>query len=145
MTEASNFKDNNDGTVTDLEEDLCWCKKDSRTELEKWLNWDEAMEYVRVCNDQKYLGFGDWRIPTKSELRALLKNKKDYREIFLNEPPKVSRKVSDYKSGGEQSLWSSETRYGSYAWKSYFPSGKEVCVDQSVGTTGTSVRMVRDI
>jgi hypothetical protein len=145
MTEASNFKDNNDGTVTDLEEDLCWCKKDSRAELEKWLNWDEAMEYVRVCNDQKYLGSGDWRIPTKSELRALLKNKNDYKQIFLNEPPKVTRKVSDYKSGGEQSLWSSETRYGSYAWKSYFPSGKEVCVDQSVATTGTSVRLVRDV
>ena len=69
MAQSSNFKDNNDGTVTDLGEDLVWSKKDSRTELEKWLNWDEAMEYVRVCNDQKYLGFGDWRIPSKSELR----------------------------------------------------------------------------
>ena len=31
------------------------------------------------------------------------------------------------------------------ARKSYFPNMREVCVDQSVSTTGTSVRMVRDL
>ena len=146
MSETSNYlKDNNDGTATDLETDLIWCKKDSRRELGKWLNWDESNAYMNACNEQNYLGYNDWRLPTKSELRGLFKKTEEYRVVFLDEPPKASRKVSDYQAGGELSLWACETRYGSYAWKSYFPSAKEVCVDQSVSTTGTSVRLVRDI
>ena len=36
------FQVNGDGTVTQVDEDLIWVKKDSRQELGKWLNWDEA-------------------------------------------------------------------------------------------------------
>ena len=119
-------------------------EKDSRQELGKWLNWDEANAYRDACNQQKYCGFDDWRLPTKSELRGLLREKEVFEVLFLNLPPKKKRAVSDYQPGGEWSLWSSETRYDSYAWKCYFPSLKEICVDQQVSTTGTSVRLVRD-
>ncbi len=138
------FKDNGNGTISDSDSDLQWAKKDSRQELGKWLNWDEANSYKDVCNEQKYLGFDDWRLPTKSEIRGLVKFKEAYYELFMNLPPKKKRNVSDYQPGGEWSLWTSDTRYDSYAWKCYFPSGKEVCVDQQVSTTGTSVRLVRD-
>ena len=144
-TMHKNFVVNGDGTITDTEEDLMWVKKDSRQEIGKWLNWDEAVAYMKACNEQEYLGFKNWRLPTKSEIRSLFKNKEGFRQIFLNEPPNTSRRVSDYKGGGEISLWTSETRYGSYSWKCYFPSYKEVCVDQMVSTTGTAVRLVRDI
>ena len=50
------FKDNGDGTITQMDEDLVWAKKDSRQELGKWLNWDEANAYRDACNEQKYLG-----------------------------------------------------------------------------------------
>jgi hypothetical protein len=126
------FKDNGDGTIAQEDEDLIWSKKDSRQELGKWLNWDEAM------------GASDWRLPTKSELRGLLKEKEAYEELFMNLPAKKKRSVSNYQAGGEWSYWTSETRYDSYAWKCYFPVIKEVCVDQQVSTTGTSVRLVRD-
>ena len=53
-----NIQENGDGTVIDSEEDLQWPVKDSRQELGKWLNWDEANAYVKACNDQKYLGSG---------------------------------------------------------------------------------------
>lgn len=138
------FKDNGDGTVTQVDEDLVWTKKDSRQELGKWLNWDEANSYKDSCNEQKYLGQSDWRLPTKSEIRGLLKSSNVYEELFMNLPAKRKRNVSNYQSGGESSYWTGETRYDSYAWKCYFPSGKEVCVDQQVSTTGTSVRLVRD-
>jgi len=138
------FKVNPDGTVEDLENDLQWSLKDSRQLLGKWLNWDEANSFVEACNEQNFLGHNDWRLPTKSELRVFFKHKQQYREIFLNAPEKKKRSVSNYQSGGETSVWSSETRYDSFAWKSYFPSGKEICVDQSVSTTGTSARLVRD-
>ena len=138
------YKDTGNGTIEDVDADLLWAKKDSRQELGKWLNWDEANAYRDACNEQKYLGFDDWRLPTKSEIRGLVKHKEAYEELFLNLPSKKKRSVSDYQPGGEWSLWSSDTRYDSYAWKCYFPSGKEVCVDQQVSTTGTSVRLVRD-
>jgi hypothetical protein len=139
------FKINENNTVTHEDEDLQWSLKDSRQELGKWLNWDEANAYVKACNEQNYLGHKDWRLPTKSEIRALLKNKSAYEEVFLNLPKKKARSVSNYQSGGETSLWTSETRYDSYAWKSYYPAGTEVCVDQTVSTTGTTVRIVRDL
>ena len=60
-------------------------------------------------------------------------------------PEKKKRKVSNYQAGGESSYWSSETRYDSYAWKCYYPTSKEICVDKTVSTTGTSARLVRDL
>ena len=138
------FKDNGDGTITQVDEDLIWSKKDSRQELGKWLNWDEANAYQQACNEQKYLGTTDWRLPTKSEMRGLLNGKEAYEKLFMNPPVKNKRSVSNYHAGGEWSYWTSETRYDSYAWKCYYPVIKEVCVDQQVSTTGTSVRLVRD-
>ena len=140
------FEDNEDGTVKDSSNDILWAKKDSHQELKKWLNWDEANAYMNACNEQKYLGYNDWRMPSKSELRHLLKNREVFGKMFMNlEGQDGSRNVSNYKAGGERSFWSSETRFGSYAWKSYYPTGKEICVDQSVSTTGTVVRLVRDL
>jgi hypothetical protein len=138
------FKDNGDGTITQVDEDLIWSKKDSRQELGKWLNWDEANAYQQACNEQKYLGTTHWRLPTKSEMRGLLNGKEAYEKLFMNPPVKNKRSVANYQAGGEWSYWTSETRYDSYAWKCYYPVIKEVCVDQQVSTTGTSVRLVRD-
>lgn len=138
------FVDNHKGAIMAVKDDLIWSKKDSRSELGKWLNWDEANAYMKACNEQNYLGYNDWRLPTKSEVRSLFKHPDYYREVFLNEPAKKSRKVSDYQAGGESSLWTCEVRYDSYAWKCYFPNGKEVCVDQQVSTTGSTVRLVKD-
>ena len=138
------FTDKGNGIIAQEEEDLLWAKKDSRQELGKWLNWNEANAYRDACNEQKYLGFSDWRLPTKSEIRNILKHTDIYRELFMNLPPKKKRNVSNYQAGGEWSLWTSDTRYDTYAWKCYFPIYKEVCVDQQVSTTGTSVRLVRD-
>ncbi len=127
-----------------MDEDLIWSKKDSRQELGKWLNWDEANAYQQACNEQKYLGTTHWRLPTKSEMRGLLNGKEAYEKLFMNPPVKNKRSVANYQAGGEWSYWTSETRYDSYAWKCYYPVIKEVCVDQQVSTTGTSVRLVRD-
>jgi len=92
-----NFQENDDGTVIDSEEDLQWPIKDSRKELGKWLNWDEANAYVKACNEQKYLGHDDWRLPTKSEVRSILRNEKAYRAVFLKQnAKKPARNVANY-------------------------------------------------
>jgi len=58
------FKDNADGTVTDLNTGLMW-KKDEGPEM----NWEEALEY---CQELKLGGYADWRLPTIREIGSLL-------------------------------------------------------------------------
>ena len=99
------FKDNGDGTISQVDEDLIWSKKDSRQELGKWLNWDEANAYQDACNEQNYLGTTHWRLPTKSEMRGLLNGKEAYEKLFMNPPVKNKRSVANYQAGGEWSYW----------------------------------------
>ena len=106
-----NWKKNSNGTIEDHDTDLMWVVRDSRQELGKWLNWDEGIAYVKACNDQNYLGYNDWRLPSKSEVRSIFKNKDPYREMFLNLPKKPARRVSNYQAAGETCVWTSETRY----------------------------------
>ena len=139
------YKEHSNVPVVVTVKDLQWANRDVRQVLGKWHNWDDAEAYVKACNEQSYLSHNDWRLPTKSEVRSLFKNKEIYQRIFLSMTQKKERKVSNYQAGGEFSYWTSETRYDSYAWKSYFPTGKEVCVDKSVSTTGTAARLTRDL
>ena len=34
--------------------------------------WDEALAYVQGLNDTDYLGYDDWRLPTRNELQSLV-------------------------------------------------------------------------
>ena len=58
------FRDNEDGTVTDLNSGLMW-QKDEGSEL----NWEEAMKYCRELN---LGGHSDWRLPTIREIGSIL-------------------------------------------------------------------------
>lgn len=63
-TSSYKFKDNSDGTITDLNCGLMW-KKDESPEL----NWQEALEY---CAELDFAGYKDWRLPSIRELPTLL-------------------------------------------------------------------------
>jgi hypothetical protein len=62
--ERYNFKDNGDGTVSDLNTGLMWKKDESPN-----LNWEEAMKY---CQELSLAGHNDWRLPTIKELPTIL-------------------------------------------------------------------------
>lgn len=64
----NNFKDNNDGTVTDRATNLMWQQNDSK----KGMNWEEALVWVQQKNKEKYLGYNDWRLPNAKELHSIL-------------------------------------------------------------------------
>lgn len=64
----NNFKDNNNGTISDLSTGLMWQKEDSS----KSMNWQEALEYAQEKNKENYLGFSDWRVPNAKELQSLV-------------------------------------------------------------------------
>jgi hypothetical protein len=58
------FKDNGDGTVTDLNSGLMW-KKDESPEM----SFKEVLQY---CEDLTLGGYDDWRLPNMKELPTLL-------------------------------------------------------------------------
>ncbi|MFH0738846.1 MAG: DUF1566 domain-containing protein [Candidatus Omnitrophota bacterium] len=62
--ESYAFKDNGDGTISDLNTGLMW-KKDEGPNL----NWEEAMKY---CQELSLAGYNDWRLPTIRELPTIL-------------------------------------------------------------------------
>ena len=65
------FIDNQNGTITDSLSGLIWSKQDSWQKDEKWVTWDEAMEFARYLGDLKLGGLKDWRLPTIEEAKTL--------------------------------------------------------------------------
>ena len=67
MEPSERFHDNPNGIITDKKLNLSWLPKDSKLDLGKWCNWDEAMGYARTMNSCYPGGFADFRLPTKEE------------------------------------------------------------------------------
>lgn len=65
---VNNFINNGDGTITDLATGLMWMKADSG----KGMNWEDALAWVQQKNEEKYLGYNDWRLPTAKELQSIV-------------------------------------------------------------------------
>ena len=64
-SEMIGFSDNGDGTVSDNTNRLMWEKiNDGQIRV-----WTEAKNY---CNDLNLIGFDDWFLPTKDQLKLLL-------------------------------------------------------------------------
>jgi hypothetical protein len=61
------YRDNGDGTVTDLFTGLMWEKNIS--EYTSFMSWENALAY---CEGLNLVGYSDWRMPTIKELRSLI-------------------------------------------------------------------------
>jgi hypothetical protein len=65
---TNNFVDNGDGTVNDNATGLMWSKSDNGNGL----NWEEALSWVYLKNQENYLGYNDWRLPNAKELQSIV-------------------------------------------------------------------------
>ncbi len=86
---VNDFKDNNDGTISDKATGLMWSAKDSG-----WVNddgtirelsdenygygrtWVETLAWVEKMNEEEYLGYSDWRLPDIKELQSIVEYEK---------------------------------------------------------------------
>jgi len=58
-------------TVIDTENRLMWMRTDSMNDMEKWVNYQESVDYVRDLCESKIAGFSDWRLPSREEMGTL--------------------------------------------------------------------------
>ena len=74
---------NGNGTVTDRLTGLMWVKNGNLmasrdpgfdtdgTAGDGQVTWQHALDYVAKLNQERYLGYSDWRLPNVNELRSL--------------------------------------------------------------------------
>ncbi|MBI4691551.1 MAG: DUF1566 domain-containing protein, partial [Nitrospirae bacterium] len=65
---SAQFVDLGNGTLYDTKSKLIWSKKGNENDI----TWYAAQDYIKRLNEQAYLGFRDWRMPSKEELQTLV-------------------------------------------------------------------------
>ncbi|MBS3954280.1 MAG: DUF1566 domain-containing protein [Methylomicrobium sp.] len=141
------FRDNEDGTATDLQTGLQWmrcslgqtwdgttCQGDADE-----YNWHEANKVVRdsiflgfkIAEKFSFAGYDDWRVPTIDELKSIIEK---------NEVPPINVKV--FPNTPLTLFWSSSpyADYTNFAWRLDFGNGH---VKGSLKTYLAPVRLVR--
>jgi hypothetical protein len=62
---VNDFRDNGDGTISDLSTGLTWCRSDSG----RAMTWGRALEYAE---SMVFAGHDDWRLPNARELQSIV-------------------------------------------------------------------------
>lgn len=70
-SEVIRFVNNTDGTVSDHDTGLMWKADDSYLDLDKWVSWGEAKNYIQDLNKTRFAGYQDWRMPTRKEAQTI--------------------------------------------------------------------------
>jgi hypothetical protein len=76
----NDYKDNQDGTVTDQATGLMWQKSGS----DMYITYKKAEDYIEQLNRTRFAGCKDWRLPTADELISLLEPEKQSNGLYIN-------------------------------------------------------------
>ena len=144
------YRNNQDGTVTDLKHGLMWQLQDSYQEKKEWTNWEVAQLYVEEKNKQKFAGHNDWRLPTRKELLTLYEEDKSIPWFYYWTTNEVHMDpIFGYTSC---CFWTSEEHKDQFAWHINFLRGeaylsiKKGKKNQAAGSASLSVvRPVRGV
>ena len=116
------YRNNQDGTITDLKHGLMWKLQDSYQEKKEWTNWEAAQLYVEEKNKQKFAGHNDWRLPTRKELLTLYEEDKSIPWFYYWTTNEVHMDpIFGYTSC---CFWTSEEHKDQFAWHVNFLRGK---------------------
>lgn len=101
------FKDNGDGTITDMTTGLMWQQRESKA-----MTWEQALAY---CESLDLGGYGDWRLPNIRELFSLVDGSRLQ--------PAIS--TTDFPGCRPSVYWSSTTQmeHPGFAWYVDFREG----------------------
>ncbi|MFI3330687.1 MAG: DUF1566 domain-containing protein [Rikenellaceae bacterium] len=133
------FKDNGDGTISDVATSLMWSKKDSG----EGMNWEKALEYTQKMNKEKYLGYNDWRVPNAKELQSIV----DYTRSPLSTQSAAIDPIFEISTIKDESgaddypfFWSSTTHQNSAA-RAAGSAGCYVTFGRSLGNMSNMQQM----
>ena len=116
------YRDNQDGTITDLKYGLMWKQRDSYQEKKEWTNWEAAQLYTDEKNREKFAGHNDWRLPTRRELLSLYEKDKSIPWFYYWTTNEVHLDpIFGYTSC---CFWTNEEYKDQYAWHVNFLRGK---------------------
>ncbi len=105
----NDFKDNKDGTVTDLMTGLIWQQSGSK----KYMEYHKALKYIDTLNQKKFAGYNDWRLPTIEELASLIESMTMDGGLYID--PSFDKRQESCWSGDKSSfgsMWSANFVHG---------------------------------
>jgi len=142
--DSDRFKDNKDGTVFDAQENKIWILKDSYQALKKWINWNEAQDYIIKLNKEKFAGSDQWRLPTKEELASLYDENKTVEWNYYWTRNEVH--IDPIFGQSSCCYWSSQSyKKDEMAWGFNYIRGKAyVSMKGGIQKSLTVIRAVRD-
>lgn len=127
------FSDNNDETVTDNLTGLMWTKSAKapgpvNCDPENYMNWQDALLYIACLNNNHYLGYDDWRLPNRKEIRSLF-NYGCFSPALVRGHP-----FSNVQGGFWGFYWTSTNsmlNYHQEAWATYTEDGNMLPVSKT--------------
>lgn len=138
---AGRYRDNDDGTVTDVQTGLQWMRFSLGQEWKngtcvgeaKKYTWQEALNTAKELNRRgDYAGYRDWRVPTQDELQTLI--------FGYRQSPWIN--LSTFPNTPGWFYWSSSVCVDKpgYAWDTDFDYGYVLAVNKA---NAYHVRLVR--
>lgn len=64
----NHFKNNKNGTISDLATSLMWQQNDNQQAI----SWQAALKLAQTRNKENYLGHNDWHLPNAKELQSIV-------------------------------------------------------------------------
>jgi len=102
------YKNNGNGTISDLATGLMWQQSGSG-----YRRYKNAQKYVQKLNSENFAGYDDWRLPTIDELTSLIESDEQSNGLYI-------ATVFDKK---QRWCCSSDERSGGGAWHVRFSIG----------------------
>ncbi|QPJ60939.1 MAG: DUF1566 domain-containing protein [Candidatus Nitronauta litoralis] len=139
VTSKTRFKDNGDGTVTDLARKRMWLKQDSWGYKGNRLSWWQCQEFCDEMNKKKFAGFSDWRIPNAGEAKEL------FDPAFSNTDMEGCEIHIDpvFSEGCGYTTWTTESRGAKAAMGYDYRSDYEYWLAKENDGFPSAVRLVR--
>lgn len=137
------FKDNQNGTVTDLEMRLIWVQIDSYQIRKQWINWHKAQDYIRELNENHFGGAANWRLPTRKELASLYDESQSIPWNYYWTRNEVH--IDPIFGKSHCCYWTSEEHKGDMAWGYNYIRGKPyLSMKGGIQHSLSVIRAVRD-